>query len=265
MESKFELWTDHRPLEFIFSVKSKPSARIERWVLRLQSFDYRVKYISGTQNIADSLSSLVPKFVKSQNNNDDTEEYIRSVTIAATPIAVTTREIERASENDDELSGVRKCIISGHWERFQFKEYPPVRNELCAIGQIILRGTRIVIPKNMRARILELGHEGHPGIVVMKRNMRSKLWWPGMDKAVEKTCKSCHGCQLVSAPSKPEPMTRTQLPDAPWEHLAADFMGPLPSCDYLFVLVDYYSRYKVVEIIRSATSEKNCTVFKENL
>ena len=34
--SKFELWTDHRPLEFIFSVKSKPSARIERWVLRLQ-------------------------------------------------------------------------------------------------------------------------------------------------------------------------------------------------------------------------------------
>ena len=63
--SNFELWTDHRPLEFIFSVKSKPSARIERWVLRLQSFDYRVKYYSGTQNIADSLSKLVPKFVES--------------------------------------------------------------------------------------------------------------------------------------------------------------------------------------------------------
>ena len=61
--SKFELWIDHRPLEFIFSVKSKPSARIERWDLRLQSFDYRVKYISGTQNIADSLSRLVPKYV----------------------------------------------------------------------------------------------------------------------------------------------------------------------------------------------------------
>ena len=58
--------------------------------------------------------------------------------MAATTIAVTTREIKRASENDDELSGVRKCIISGHWERFQFKEYPPVRNELCAIGQILL-------------------------------------------------------------------------------------------------------------------------------
>ena len=89
------------------------------------------------------------------DNNDYIKEYIRSVTIAATPIAITTREIERASENDDELGNVRKCIISENWDRCQFKEYLPVRNELCPIGQIILRGTRIVIPKNMRARILE--------------------------------------------------------------------------------------------------------------
>ncbi|XP_056016954.1 uncharacterized protein K02A2.6-like [Ostrea edulis] len=139
------------------------------------------------------------------------------------------------------------------------------RNELCAIGQIILRLTRIVIPKTLRARILELGHEGHPGIVVMKRNLRSKLWWPGMDRSVEKTCRSCHGCQLVSAPSKPEPMIRTQLLDAPWEQLAADFMGPLPSGDYLFVLVDYYSKYKVVEVMRSTTAEKTGQFLKKIL
>ncbi|KAF2898921.1 hypothetical protein ILUMI_07253, partial [Ignelater luminosus] len=33
---KFELITDDKPLEVIYSVKSKPCARIERWVLRLQ-------------------------------------------------------------------------------------------------------------------------------------------------------------------------------------------------------------------------------------
>ena len=52
--------------------------------------------------------------VKSQTDIDDTEENIRSVTISGTPIAI-TREIERASENDDELSNVRKCIISENW------------------------------------------------------------------------------------------------------------------------------------------------------
>ena len=44
--STFELWTENRSLEFICSVKFKATAKIERWVLRLQSFDYRVKYIS---------------------------------------------------------------------------------------------------------------------------------------------------------------------------------------------------------------------------
>ena len=38
----------------------------------------------------------------------------------------------------------------------------------------------------MRDRILELRYEGNPGIVVMKNNMRPKLWWLRMDKAVEK-------------------------------------------------------------------------------
>ena len=49
---------------------------------------YRVKYISGIQNIADSLSRIVLKFVKNQNDNDDTKEFIGSVTMAVTSIAV---------------------------------------------------------------------------------------------------------------------------------------------------------------------------------
>ena len=39
---EFELETDHKPLECIFCKTSKPSARIERWVLRLQCHDYKV-------------------------------------------------------------------------------------------------------------------------------------------------------------------------------------------------------------------------------
>ena len=54
----FELWTDHRPLQFIYSARSRPSARIERWVLRLQPYTFTVNYLPGSQNIADSLSRL---------------------------------------------------------------------------------------------------------------------------------------------------------------------------------------------------------------
>ena len=56
---KFELETDHKPLECIFGRLSKPSARMERWVLRLQGYDYRVVYRPGKANIADSLSRVI--------------------------------------------------------------------------------------------------------------------------------------------------------------------------------------------------------------
>ena len=39
-------------------------------------------------------------------------------------------------------------------------------------------------------------------------------------------------------------------------NLAADLMGPLPSGEYVLVVVDYYSRYFEVDILTSVTSTK---------
>ena len=40
----FEILTDHKPLEFIYSRKSHPSARVNRWVLRLQPYRFTVRH-----------------------------------------------------------------------------------------------------------------------------------------------------------------------------------------------------------------------------
>ncbi len=44
---KFDLITDHKPLEMSYGLQSKPCARIKRWVLRLQPYDFHVVYIPG--------------------------------------------------------------------------------------------------------------------------------------------------------------------------------------------------------------------------
>lgn len=51
----FVLVTDHKPLETIYSSKSKPPAGIEGWALRLQPYRLKVVYKPGPQNAADSL------------------------------------------------------------------------------------------------------------------------------------------------------------------------------------------------------------------
>ena len=149
----FELLTDHKPLEFIYSMKSKPSARISRWVLRLQPYRYTVKHIPGKSNIADPLSRL--QFFQERNSRSfvDTEKYVRFVAVNATPTALTTKEIEQASVTDEELSNLRKSIRFNRWHELKNKQYILVKEELYLIGKLVLRGTRILIPQDSRDKV----------------------------------------------------------------------------------------------------------------
>ena len=52
----------------------------------------------------------------------------------------------------------------------------------------------------------------------------------------------------------PPPVKSTPLPQHPWEHLATDILGPLPSGESLLVTVDYFSRFFEVDILRGTTS-----------
>ena len=249
----FELLTDHKPLEAIYGPRSKPCARVERWVLRLQPYEYKVVYIPGRDNIADALSRLSQEKIQLKHDHG-AEDYVRFVAISATPSAMTTKQVESASAEDKELAELREAIRTGFFENC--KAYAPIAGELCVIGQLILRGTRIVLPQKLRQQALALAHEGHLGIVGTKQNLRTKVWWPGMEKGAEKFCRSCHGCQIVARPDPPEPLRPTTLPDGPWQDLATDLLGPFPSGHSVLVVIDYYSRYYEYQILSSTTADK---------
>ena len=111
-----------------------------------------------------------------------TEEYVRFVAVRATPTALTTREIEEASADDEELKEVSKAIATGQFEKC--RQYMTVVGEMCVIGQLVLsRILCIIIPSKLQPRTLALAHEGHLGVVGTKQNLRTKVWWPGMGKA----------------------------------------------------------------------------------
>ena len=54
--------------------------------------------------------------------------------------------------------------------------------------------------------------------------------------------------------SRPEPITRTLPPSVPWQDYAIDILGPLPTRENIFVIVDYYSRYFETVVMKTVTS-----------
>lgn len=249
----FELITDHKALETIFSTKSKPCARIERWVLRMQSYLYKVIYKPGKNNIADPLSRLVVTDNPEPCFDYATEKYVNHIVSLAVPTAIKLDEIIMASESDQVLQEVKIGLTENSWSE-RATVYKHFETELCFSGSILLRGNRIVMPESLRARTIELAHEGHPGITVMKRRLRTKVWWPKIDIEAENFVKKCHGCTMVSAPPPPEPLKRKMLPTEPWKDIALDFLGPLPSGHNLLVVVDYYSRFFEIDIMTKITA-----------
>ena len=134
---EFDLITDHKPLQAIYGPRSKPSTRIERWILRIQPYNYNVVYIPGSKNVADPLSRLLklePGLQSPVVYNHGADEYGRFVAITATPSALTMRQIEEASANDPELDEVRKALKSGNFQKCE--KFEPIAGELCQIGRL---------------------------------------------------------------------------------------------------------------------------------
>uniref|UniRef100_A0A1B0DFM4 RNA-directed DNA polymerase n=1 Tax=Phlebotomus papatasi TaxID=29031 RepID=A0A1B0DFM4_PHLPP len=233
----------------------EPNSRhITTFITHKGMFRYRrVIYKKGSSNIADPFSRLPETTVNTPDFDPAEEMFVRTILESA---AIDVTEIEKASQDDPEVQALRQAIDSGRWSDAILKPFQAFKLEYGCVGNCVIRGNKFVVPKNLRKRMLNLAHEGHPGETAMKRRLRDRVWWPGIDLDVVKMVQLCEGCRLVSIPNKPEPMIRRELPVGPWIDLAIDYLGPLPSGEYLLVVIDYFSRYKEIEITNKITARE---------
>lgn len=114
---QFGLYTDHKPLEVNFRIREPTScltsARIERWLLRIQEFDFRVKHILGKKMIADFLSRATSE-KEGDPFDSDTEITVNSI-LEADGRALTEEDIKAASEKDPQIGEIRAAMTSDKW------------------------------------------------------------------------------------------------------------------------------------------------------
>ena len=144
------------------------------------------------------------------------------------------------------------------------KPYQSISYELSvSTDGIILRQNKIIIPASLQRHIVELGHEAHQSVDKTRQLLNQFIWFPGMNKLIEDVVNQCRTCLTNTDRKQLEPLRPNPLPPGVWLYLAADFHGPLPDGQYFFVLIDEYSRFPIVKIIKSLAARPVIAVLSE--
>lgn len=251
---KFTIWTDGEANEYLFNeghrLGKRSITRAEAWTLRLLPFDFTIKRVKGSENIADACSRLISE---SQNNDQFDPCYSDHILFITDDSLsnLTYEEIAEYSASDPTLLKVRAALGNNLWSD-ELKPYHAVKRELFVVGDVIIFRNKYIVPSVLRDRALKMAHRGHFGMSSMKRNIRRSLWWPGVNKDIEKKVSNCETCIRIT-PNHPEPLSSRTLPEEPMEVIQIDFLY-IPDCgtEEFLMITDTFSRmFWIVEMKRT--------------
>ena len=178
---------------------------------------------------------------------------------------MTIEEIELATSKDSTLQKVIELHKSNQWHptktiadpeinKDELKIFYSIKQTLTVKGNLLLKNNQIIIPGTLRKKATDLAHQGYMGITKTKMLIREKMCFPFIDKFTQEQIKHCLPCQATGKASSKEPMASSTLPPRPWHTSKTDSKGRLPSGEYLLIVYDCYSRFPVVEFVKSTSA-----------
>ena len=178
-------------------------------------------------------------------------------------LPITAAQVRHATQKDPILQRVLQFVQQG-WPSEVNSELTPFRNraqELCVEDNCLLWGARVIVPTELRQRVLEELHDTHPGITRMKAIARSYVWWPQLDKDLETLTKSCMRCLSVKQAPGSAPLHPWTWPSMPWQRVHVDYAGPFLN-KMFFIVVDAHSKWPEVYDMPSTTSQSTIDVLR---
>ena len=176
---------------------------------------------------------------------------------------VTARQIRQWTDRDSVLSIVRRLVQFG-WETtsdVSLKPFQQRKEELSVHDRCVLWRDQVIAPPTGHSVVLEVLHDGHPGVTKMQQLARSIVWWPGIDKDLENKVRQCEQCALAQKSPPHVPLHPWDWPSRPWARLHVDYAGPFMGKMFL-VLIDAHSKWMDVHTVPSATSHSTISVLR---
>ena len=248
----FTVETDHRPLVSIIKKNlNDMSPRIQRLMMKMLRYDFELVYTPGKHLIlADALSRAAMRSCVS-TTAQDVQCHVNMVSAALPVSDKKSREVAEETAKDTELQRVMENMQNG-WPVGSCPLFYNIRRELSVVDGLLLKQNRIVIPQQLRQDLLQRIHEGHLGVEKCKRRARDTVYWPGINKDIERMISRCETCQKHRNKQPKEPMVIADVTTAPWHKVGMDLFH-LKGKDYL-VVIDYYSNFPEMALLANTSS-----------
>ncbi|KFD64656.1 hypothetical protein M514_23114, partial [Trichuris suis] len=225
---QFFVLTDHKPLTCAFSMDlSRHSPREARYLQFISEFTTDIRHVTGEQNaVANALSRL----------------QINSLDFTGAR-HIDLNRMAAAQENDPELRDLMKSNTS---LQFQPCSLLPCQNPL--ICDTSTGRPRPFVPTAFRRDVFGLLHSGtHPGIRATQKLIAERFVWPKMNANVRQWVRTCITCQKYKIQRHTiSPLSKFLKPDARFDKVHLDIVGPLPQsngCKYILTCIDRYTRW----------------------
>jgi len=284
--SHFIVETDHQALSWLRRIK-EPAGRLARWFMTLQMYDFEVHYKPGQSKLmagADALSRIP----REESNLADFEYCFLSLDEGA-PV-ITRQQVILEQRNDPIL----KCIVSymqnnkdsdskkdnsgGELTAVQLERIKALSQKCVILDDGMLmryvgpRGQpwddesyywRIYLPSSLKFEVMHIFHSdvlaGHLGVRKTFNRLESRVYWRNIRRDVADFVKRCIECQMTKKHKIPLAPASTFEVESPWDLWTIDLMGPYPKGSkqntYLFVVVDYFTKYVEMFPLRIAKAE----------
>jgi len=264
-----QVFSDHQNLEY-FTTTKVLNRRQARWAQELAGVDFRIYYRPRTQNGKPDALSRRSEYspekggienqpitkVLQESHFAEPNRQGRSFICSSARLA----SLPSQKWSDDYLAKVRE-------EGKKDEAYEQGRKQEAAIDglsskdrkvggmeykdDLLYRGNLLWIPKGLVQHILESEHDtkvaGHMGQDKTVELIRRNFWWPKMNERIIDFVRSCPECQKNKS-SRHQPYglsSPLELPYAPWQSIAMDFITELPlseGCDQLWVVIDRFTK-----------------------
>ncbi|XP_065189527.1 uncharacterized protein LOC135820143 [Sycon ciliatum] len=240
--TSFHVVVDHQPLVPIlntYTLDQVENPRLQHLTTKVQLYQFDVSWRKGSEHafadallrapvqnpVADDLlgeaDSLYGQAIRACLQQDDSGSALFGLPFL---------ELRDAARSDVDYVQLVSYICDGFPSAR--RHVPPAlapywngREHLTLDNGIVLRGSRLVVPKSLQRRVLTDLHSSHQGLERTKRRARQVVYWPRMIDDITALIRACPVCRELQRSQQKEPLMREPQPTFPFEYASADLFS----------------------------------------